>query len=194
MSCRDRYVEPTLTVAALNTEKEKALAACRKVLSELTEPSFDPAKNPTHKYTLRGVSTLPHVTYFRQRREIDLLDGEENASDDWEWWRSSFSREDGKVQQQEKRAAAQSVPEPTLPEDQPGLSASQLLNRSETDDGVGYTLKRVSEEDVLDAAKNESKSVMVVYASEAAVNFKGTAPNQQLQVRIHFPFSSFASI
>lgn len=111
-------------------------------------------------------------------------------SDDWEWWRASFSREDGKLQQQEKRAAAQSNPESTLPEDQPGLSASQLLNRSETDDGVGYTLKRVSEEEVLEAAKNESKSVMVVYASEAAVNFKGTAPNQQLQVHIYFPLSS----
>lgn len=155
-------------------------------MSEFTEASPDASRKPTHRYTLRGVSTSPHVTYFCSRRQIDLLVAEDALNDEWEWWRASFSKEDGKLQQQEKKAATEaSDNNTTLKIDQPALSASQLHSKSDSDDLVGYTLKRVSEADVLKAATDESKSVLVVYASDAAVAYNGSPPNHQLQVSYH---------
>lgn len=178
----------------LQARREQALAACKAVMSEFTEASPDASRKPTHRYTLRGVSTSPHVTYFCSRRQIDLLVAEDALNDEWEWWRASFSKEDGKLQQQEKKAATEaSDNNTTLKIDQPALSASQLHSKSDSDDLVGYTLKRVSEADVLKAATDESKSVLVVYASDAAVAYNGSPPNHQLQAFVHTDNEAFTA-
>ena len=123
-----------------------------------------------HKYTLRGVCTEPHVTYILRRRGADDEVGDTMGPDgerheNYEWWRISFSAEDGKARQAQKREAL-------------GSNAA-----SQDGDVVGYTARRVREVEVLKAAREEWRSVLLVYASEAAMNAKVEPAPPQLEVR-----------
>jgi hypothetical protein len=65
-------------------------------LSKLyTEASSDPTEPPTHKYTLRGVSTTKSTMYLRRKAEIDLIDmgleNDESPSNGDQWWRIEYS-------------------------------------------------------------------------------------------------------
>ena len=183
-----------LTPIALNTEKQQAIDAYENIMSELTAPSPHSIRSPTHRYTLRGVSTLPHVTYFRQPSSDVRPSSEEAVNDEWDWWRVSFSIEDGQLQQQEKNAAAGISASNTNDQSgQSGFPASQLLSKPENDELIGYTLKKMTESDVLAAAETESKSVLVVYASDTAVNFQGNPVNQHLQAFVNADNETFAS-
>jgi hypothetical protein len=134
----------------------------------LTEAPDAPGEPPLRKYTLRGVCTEPHITYVLKRADAngsgDLmdLDGEQATGD--QWWRISYSTEDGKTRQAAKREA------------QGNTVASQ------DGDVIGYTARKVREIEVLRAAREEWRSVLLVYASDAAVNAPVETAPTQLQV------------
>lgn len=92
------------------------------------------------------------------------MDSDTENSNDYRWWRISFSAEDGKARQAEKRKVQG--------------------NTAATQDGevVGYTVRKVQETEVLQAAREESSSVLLVYASESAVNAQVDPAPSQLQV------------
>jgi hypothetical protein len=60
-----------------------------------TEPSEDVSVSPTHKYSLRGVSTDRFVTYIRRQSEPDLidmdLDAEESRILEDQWWKIEYA-------------------------------------------------------------------------------------------------------
>lgn len=135
----------------------------------LTEPSENPNEPPLHKYTLRGVCTESHVTYVLKRNDAatstDTMDVDGENKSDSQWWRISFSAEDGKTKQAEKREAQ-------------GDSAA-----AQNADVVGYTARKVREIEVLRAAREEWRTTLLVYASESAMGVKVDEAPPQLQVR-----------
>lgn len=89
------------------------------------------------------------------------VDGEQDGS---QWWRISFSTEDGKTRQAEKREAQG---------DQAAMPNGDVM---------GYTARKVTETEVLRAAREEYRSVLLVYASDAALDVKIEPAPSQLQV------------
>jgi hypothetical protein len=148
-----------LTPAELEERKQQALESLRGSSKFLTEPSDTPGEPPVHKYTLRGVCTEPHVTYVLRRR---IPDPETPPSDDYDWWRISFSVDDAKTRQAETGGTS------SAPKDA---------------DVIGYTAHKVREVEVLRAAREESKNVLLVYANSNAMNFKEEPVPPTLQVR-----------
>lgn len=165
ISCQVIFANQTTT--GLEVRKQKALETMHSYSRMLTEPSESPHEPPSHRYSLRGVCTEPHVTYLLKPREIKdqgdamNVDGEENG---FQWWRISFSTEDGKTRQAEKREAQ-------------GDQAA-----TPNGDVMGYTARKVSETEVLRAAREEYRSVLLVYASDAALDVKAEPAPSQLQV------------
>lgn len=104
---------------------------------------------PYHKYTLRGVCTKPHVTYVLRPRE-DIPGSESRTEKEWQWFRISFSTEDAKTRQAESSRDSHAAP-----------------NNA---DVIGYTARKVREIEVLRAAREESKSILLVYANANAVS------------------------
>ncbi|KAL5002860.1 hypothetical protein BDV10DRAFT_156381 [Aspergillus recurvatus] len=130
----------------LESRQQQALESLKSYSKYLTEPSTSPGEPPVHKYTLRGVCTEPHVTYVLRR---SIPNDTEPKPDEYEWWRISFSVDDAKSRQA-----------------QTGRSAP-------TDaDVIGYTARKVREVEVLRAAREESKNVLLVYANSNAMNYK----------------------
>ncbi|KAL4806179.1 hypothetical protein BDV18DRAFT_138934 [Aspergillus unguis] len=138
----------------LETRQQQALDTLKGYSRYLTEPSSSPTENPVHKYTLRGVCTEPHVTYVLRRISPD--EQTDTKPDEYQWWRLSFSVDDAKSKQaQTGRTSA--------PRDA---------------DVIGYTARKVREVEVLRAAREESKNVLLVYANENAMNYKdGETPD-----------------
>ncbi|KAJ6107864.1 hypothetical protein N7523_009187 [Penicillium sp. IBT 18751x] len=151
----------------LEERKHAAHEIMRNYSKTLTEPSPNPGEPPLHKYTLRGVCTQPHVTYVLRASETatsgDLMDIDGRNDSASQWWRISFSVEDGKARQAMKREA------------QGTHSASQ------NGDVVGYTAQKVREVEVLRAAREEYRSVLLVYANDNAVNAKVEAAPDALR-------------
>lgn len=155
----------------LEERKYAAQETMRNYSKALTEPSPNPGEPPLRKYTLRGVCTQPHVTYVLRTsgaaKSGDLMDVDDGNDGASQWWRISFSTEDGKTRQAAKREA------------QGNQSASQ------DGDVVGYTAHRVREVEVLRAAREEYRSVLLVYANDKSVNFKVEAAPHSLRVRLY---------
>ncbi|KAJ5149250.1 hypothetical protein N7448_000828 [Penicillium atrosanguineum] len=151
----------------LDERKHVAHETMRSYSRALTEPSPTPGEPPLRKYTLRGVCTQPHVTYVLRANDAaksgDLMDIDDRNDGASQWWRISFSAEDGKARQAAKREA------------QGTQSASQ------NGDVVGYTAHRVREVEVLRAAREEYRSVLLVYANDNAVNAKVEAAPHALR-------------
>ncbi|CAG8899726.1 unnamed protein product [Penicillium egyptiacum] len=153
----------------LELRKQSAIESLREISKALTEPPKSPSEPPVYKYTLRGVCTEPHVTYVLSNPKTTApghlmdMDSDTEKSNDYQWWRISFSAEDGKTRQAEKRKAQG--------------------NTAATQDGevVGYTVRKVQENEVLQAAREEWSSVLLVYASENAVNAQVDPAPSQLQ-------------
>lgn len=160
----------------LNAKKQSAIQALRSYSKTLTEAPEAPGEPPLHRYTLRGVCTEPHVTYVLTRADVNGsqhlmdIDGEQDNISD-QWWRISYSTEDGNARQAAKRKSQ-------------GNSAA-----TQNGDVIGYTTRKVREIEVLRAAREEWRSVLLVYASDAAVNAQFEPAPPQLQVR-----RTFASI
>lgn len=157
--------------AELELRKQGAMDSLREISKTLTEPPRSPSEPPVYKYTLRGVCTEPHVTYVLSNPKTTApghlmdVDSDTENSNDYQWLRISFSAEDGKTRQAEKRKAQG--------------------NTAATQDGevVGYTIRKVQEVEVLKAAREEWNSVLLVYASENAVNAQVDPAPSQLQVK-----------
>ncbi|KAJ5609598.1 hypothetical protein N7528_010165 [Penicillium herquei] len=162
----------------LEAEKQEALETMRKYSKVLTEPSDSPQEPPTHRYTLRGVCTEPHVTYILKRREDisaqDLMDMDGDKNNDYQWWRTSFSTDDGKTRQAEKH------------------KANGDNTATQNGDVVGYTARKVREIEVLDAARREGRSVLLVYASDDAMGLKVDPAPSQLQAFVQKDNEAFA--
>lgn len=144
----------------------ETLRNCSKTL---TQPSQTPGEPPFHRYTLRGVCTEPHVTYVLKRgnasNSSEAMDIDGDTGNGYQWWRISFSPEDGKTRQAEKREA------------QGGKAATR------NGDVVGYTARKVREIEVLRAAREEWRTVLLVYASDNAMGATVDLAPSQLQVR-----------
>lgn len=98
------------------------------------------------------------------------VDSDTEPSDGYEWWRISFSTEDGKIRQAEKRKTQR--------------NSTSL----ESGDVVGYTVRKSQEVEVLQAAREEGSSALLVYASENAMNAQVDPAPSQLQVRYLFSY------
>lgn len=140
--------------------------ALRNHCKLFTEPSPDSAKSPHHEYTLRGVCTEPHVTYILRR-----CAAEASISNEWQWWRISFSTDDAKARQVEREAH----------------QSNERRAAPANADVIGYTARKVREVEVLHAAREQSKSVVLVYASKNALNIQEGSVPPQLQVRLIYP-------
>ncbi|KAL9106616.1 MAG: hypothetical protein Q9227_008399 [Pyrenula ochraceoflavens] len=156
-------------VEALDRRRKDVLEALKEQKRQPSQPMNSSNAPLTHKYTLRGVSTHPHVTYILWRKEQDTPCSSPSSEippdreDEWQWWRTSYSRQDGKLQHdQVLREGHENGATTVNPAD---------LSRLDPDDIVGYTSRRVSEDEVLMAARQENNSVLLVYASEDAVNY-----------------------
>ncbi|RAL02071.1 uncharacterized protein BO80DRAFT_38367 [Aspergillus ibericus CBS 121593] len=158
----------------LEAKKQDALESLRGYSKILTEASSSSSsESPHHKYTLRGVCTEPHVTYVLRRR---LPDGSTNGfesttTDEYQWWRISFSTDDAKNRQAEENQ-----------------ESNAALHNS---DVIGYTARKVREVEVLRAAREESKNVLLVYANSNAVDFSGEPAPRQLQEFVHTDNQAF---
>ncbi|KAK2750425.1 hypothetical protein FQN57_003905 [Myotisia sp. PD_48] len=167
----------------LEGRRLQALESLKDLSTNLTTPSSNPDEPPSQKYTLRGVCTLPHVLYVLRRNEHDynqMADesvDSQHVSDEWQWWRISFSVEDANIETQ-------------LPAVPSSIGASgtedasikrSRANISPNTDLLGYSIRPVREVEVLRAAKEESSTALLVYASEDAVNFVGDALPESLQ-------------
>jgi hypothetical protein len=168
----------------LEKRKQEAQETFRKYSKILTEPT-SPTEPPFNKYTLRGVSTLPHITYVLKRSAPEGITGgqgsEEGKPNDWQWWRISFSTDDAKARLAE---ATQKAAVPSS-QSQPGDEQPETKKRRETPrntEVAGYTARKVREIEVLKAAREESSTVLLVYANEHAVNFEENGLPPELQV------------
>lgn len=170
MSHPDQYL-------ALEQRQKQALESLKLYTHQLTAPSNTPNNPPYHKYTLRGVCTLPHVTYVLKRDPIKSSEGDTETnsrnSNSWQWWRISFSVEDAKA----RLAEEIQKPASQVQSAQDGIPSLPVHSAPNHADVAGYTAKRVREVEVLRAAKEESPNVLLVYANENAINFQdGLAP------------------
>ena len=172
---------------SLEEQKERTHEVYRSVAQQLTHPSPDPEEPPTHKYTLRGVSTKPHITYVLRPVIEDLMDisgegnegvsGEPNGTSEdkaaWQWWRISFSDEEshsstelpvhGPPTQAEVHVTGTSV-------DVGGGQFSECSRKIQQPENRScFSVRKVREVEVLKAAREESNSVLLVYADEDAV-------------------------
>lgn len=91
----------------------------------------------------------------------------DKARDEWQWWRISFSTDDAKTQQSDSSK---------------DNSSGKYVAPPNTD-VIGYTSRKVREIEVLRAAREESKSVLLVYANSNAVQFEESPAPPPLQVR-----------
>lgn len=84
------------------TPRREALnARSHRISSLLTGPSSDSEWNATHKYTLRGVVS-DHQKCFVRRRETSLMELDENAVPDEQWWKVTCEEANGYIVTSEK--------------------------------------------------------------------------------------------
>ena len=189
----DRYVDhqpsdelAEMDIAGLQTQLRAVLAHMERKYDELearkdilhkqteelslqfTSPGIE-GQPPRLKYVLQGVSTKPNIMYIRERNN-DLLGLEDDTPDvegkhsEWIWWRIEWSP---------KTATGASAPQHMGPLSQADARAA-LQASVEAEEGSPYTVTQVSEADVIEAARTEHHSVVLVYASEKAMEFQNT--------------------
>jgi hypothetical protein len=157
---------------ALDKMKVDLDAQMRVIRQQLTTASDDPSEPPYNKYVLQGVSTKPEVVYVRHRNPDLLgLDDGDAARSEWQWWKLTWSNNSssepshppmiGPVTQAQAQAAGNGLP-----------------------GGASYSVSKITEEDVIEAAKVENHSVVMVYANQNAMNFECTPVSQALQLFI----------
>lgn len=120
----------------------------------------------------------------------------------WQWWRISYSNNDANVisttassSNSPARGPASgyeldSMGVPIVPTDDWENEARQKNDREA--DCVGFTVQKVREVEVLKAARDESTSALLVYASESAVNCDFIELPPQLKVRLRKANHSFS--
>jgi hypothetical protein len=142
----------------------------RQIASQLTRPTPESPDLPRCKYTLQGVSTKPNITYVRRpSQDLLHLDDEESSSEDPEsqWWKMAW------LQDEDGTAAPVAGP---ITREQAEAGQNNALNPSAAaaDGSRPYTVLKVTEKEVLEAVRSEHQSVLLVYANENAMRFKGS--------------------
>jgi hypothetical protein len=165
----NRFSPQLITLAELEAEKQAARDTLREQSKILTESAVSSDDPPHYKYTLRGFCTAPHITYVLRKdapvqAEEDLIEMEDKKPEEWHWWRISFSTDDAKTQQA------------TKPENRRDKSS-----KTHNADVIGYTAIKVREIEALRAAR-ESRSLLLVYANNNAVDFPHNPAQPPLQV------------
>ncbi|KAI9700406.1 MAG: hypothetical protein M1836_002421 [Candelina mexicana] len=185
----------TRKLQLLDQQKEVVRANLRKLSAMLTEPSSDPENPPHHLYTLRGVSTEPHITYVLRPLDPATTDNTPDAvARGWQWWKLSYSNSETKPLSRTASPPYKSSSTCFLTES--ALRALNLSNNTAKNPSyessssdldslkaniVTYSKQKVPEIQVLKAARVESRTVLLVYASEKAVHFKTGELPPQLQ-------------
>ncbi|KIW57351.1 hypothetical protein, variant 2 [Exophiala xenobiotica] len=142
----------------------------RKIASQLTQPTPESPNLPRRKYTLQGVSTKTNITYVRRpSQDLLHLDDEESSSEDPEsqWWKMAWL--------QDEDANAAPVAGPITREQAEAGQNNPLGPSAAAGDGSRpYTVLKITEKEVLEAVRSEHQSVLLVYANENAMRFKGS--------------------
>ncbi len=183
---------------ALEKRRDEARDQLRTLSQLLTKPSNDPEEPPHNKYTLRGVSTEPHITYVLQQLDPDEIDYSHDAeATGWQWWRISYSTVDAKPVSTTASPSASSPSGPNqgyeldgwgVPKGFVGDWARKARKEREINtDRAGFSVQKVREVEVLKAARDESTSALLVYASERAVNQEPVKLPSQLKVSYQGP-------
>jgi hypothetical protein len=163
-------------VQFLEQRKEELGARMREIALQLTRPTDESPGLPHHKYTLQGVSTRPNITYVRRpNQDLLHLGDDEDSSEDpkYQWWQISWVQDDA---QPEDRPTANPVIGPVTraqAEASKEYRAAPGLSAGKGDGSRPYTIRKVNASEVLEAVKTECHSVLLVYASEIAMQPKG---------------------
>ncbi len=162
---------------ALEEAKLKLQAQMLKIARQLSQPSEDPSEPPFKEYVLQGVSTRPDVVYIRQRNPdlLGLDDEDSSVREEWQWWRLSWSNSN--------------VPRVMHPPMIGPLTKDEVEAAKNASGGWAnneecpppYSVIKVSELDVIESAKVEWNSVVLVYANQNAMSFQGVPLSQELQ-------------
>ena len=171
-------------LAQLEQRKEELKNRSRQITMQLTKPTPDRPNVPHRKYTLQGVATKSGITYFRQQNiNLDLLQGDDINQEGagYQWWRSSWLQ--GEPQQKTLH------PPMIGPVTQ---AQAEDTGKSPADDYPPYSIDRVLESDVLDAVKKGHNSVLLVYANESAVSFRGSGLSTALRQFVDRDNQAFA--
>ncbi|KAH0538601.1 hypothetical protein FGG08_004802 [Glutinoglossum americanum] len=165
---------------ALEEQKEKAKASLQELSTLLTQPSDDPENSPQMRYTLRGVTTLPHITYVL----LPISEGETGNTPDaisrgQQWWKINFSTDARSTKNVNSyyvsSSTGASVPTggdwditepPSWGGD--GQVAVESMTTAYSGSSTSWAQK-IPEVQVLKAAREESQSVILVYASDRAM-------------------------
>lgn len=173
--------------------EEELRAKLKATTAELTNPNAEEPLSPSHRYTLRGVSTKPHITYvlkpsFEEQTESEV---DKSASKHWQWWRISVSTEGAGSKPsipygpnpQHAPSSEQGRVRDTSGPFSPWSASTAQNNQSSQQNGyvMAYDVRKVSEEHVLKAAEEEDDSITLVYASDQAVDFQGSPLSGPLQ-------------
>lgn len=120
-----------------------------------TKPTNNPQESPSHRYTLRGISTTAQRTYVLEKTPAGAVSNsvDKSAVTNWQWWKLEY-----------------------ISSDQQPVS----------------TVK-VSQADALEAARRESNNLLLVYASETAMDAEPTSLLPQLQDFVRADNVSFAA-
>jgi hypothetical protein len=173
---------------SLEEQKERTHEVYRRVAQQFTQPSSDPNEPPTHRYTLRGVSTKPQITYVLRPVVEDLMDTSDGNSGEaqdefggnctggtaWQWWRISFSagesHSSGELPVLGPPTQAEAEATETLAMNGYGQFSDWSRKIQQAESRSGFSVRKVREVEVLKAAREESKSVLLVYANDEAIN------------------------
>jgi hypothetical protein len=121
------------------------------------------------------VSTKPHITYVLHRVDSSDESSTDTIDNEWQWWRISFSKDDAKKPSQEAtKSEAPTSQRESMGWGVPVGPASEwqkAMMKEEHREGehLGYTITKVREIEVLKAAREENNTVLLVYASESAM-------------------------
>ncbi|KAG9783072.1 hypothetical protein HRR83_002015 [Exophiala dermatitidis] len=173
-------------VQSLEQRKTELLAKSRQIALQLTHPTPESPNLPNRKYTLQGVSTKSDIVYVRLPNKdlIQLSEDQDSSDAEYQWWRCSWQQHSN-----QSLSASTTVMGPVT---QAQADRAQTQHDHDEDSSQPYSVRRVNEGEVLDAAKNEHSSVLLVYASENALRFKGSDLSRPLRFFVDRDNQSFA--
>lgn len=162
-------------IQQLEQKKTELRSRMRQVALQLTRPTRESPHLPHCKYTLQGVSTKPNITYVRQsNKDLLHLDDDDATSEDpdTQWWKMAWLPDD--KQNLLPPTAAMGPTTQTQAEAQKKHGRTLDEDAAEDEGPKAYTVRKVSENEVLEAVKDEHHSVLLVFANEKAMTFNGS--------------------